>query len=50
MHQAHTTHAAHHHTEASRHHRPGERLAIGTVNPYCSDGFVAVAELSERSR
>jgi hypothetical protein len=33
-----------------RRHVPGERLSIGTVNRYLSDGFVAVAELSEPSR
>lgn len=32
-----------------RHHRPGERLSIGTVNRYLSDGLVAVAELSKRA-
>ncbi|MFE1599741.1 LssY C-terminal domain-containing protein [Methylobacterium sp. ID0610] len=31
-------------------HRPGERLSIGTVNRYVSDGLVAVAELREQSR
>ncbi|MDR7039208.1 hypothetical protein J2X36_003981 [Methylobacterium sp. BE186] len=29
-----------------RYHFPGERLSIGTVNRYVSDGLVAVAELS----
>ncbi len=29
-----------------RHHMPGERLSIGTVNRYVSDGMVAVAELN----
>ncbi|MHB2205818.1 LssY C-terminal domain-containing protein [Methylobacterium sp. CM6257] len=33
-----------------RHHMPGERLSIGTVNRYLSDGLVAVAELSARPR
>ncbi|MGH1575021.1 LssY C-terminal domain-containing protein [Methylobacterium sp. P31] len=32
-----------------RHHRPGERLSVGTVNRYLSDGLVAVAELSEQA-
>ncbi|WP_336491099.1 LssY C-terminal domain-containing protein [Methylobacterium nigriterrae] len=30
-----------------RYHLPGERLSIGTVNRYVSDGLVAVAELSQ---
>lgn len=29
-----------------RYHLPGERLSLGTVNRYVSDGLVAVAELS----
>jgi hypothetical protein len=29
-----------------RSHRPSERLSIGQVNRYLTDGFVAVAELS----
>lgn len=32
-----------------RHHRPGERLSIGTVNRYVSDGYVALAELTPRT-
>ncbi|WP_238297753.1 LssY C-terminal domain-containing protein, partial [Methylobacterium soli] len=33
-----------------RYHRPGERLSIGTVNRYVSDGLVAVADLGRQSR
>lgn len=32
-----------------RYHFPGERLSIGTVNRYVSDGLVAVAALSPRA-
>ncbi|MDP4006804.1 LssY C-terminal domain-containing protein [Methylobacterium sp. NEAU K] len=31
-----------------RYHRPGERLSLGTVNRYVSDGLVAVADLSSQ--
>jgi hypothetical protein len=30
-----------------RYHRPGERLSLGKVNRYVSDGLVAVADLSQ---
>lgn len=30
-----------------RYHLPGERLSLGTVNRYVSDGLVAVADLSQ---
>lgn len=32
-----------------RYHRPGERLSIGAVNRYLSDGLLAVADLSPGS-
>ena len=33
-----------------RYHRPGERLTLGKVNRYVSDGWVAVADLRRPSR
>jgi hypothetical protein len=32
-----------------RYHRPGERLSLGTVNRYVTDGLVAVADLRQQS-
>ena len=32
-----------------RFHLPGERLSLGTVNRYVSDGLVAVADLRQHS-
>ena len=43
------SHPVHLAVTTPRYHLPGERLSLGTVNRYVSDGLVAVADLIQQS-